>query len=84
MNENYNITLLNTPADQLPENLRINVRSRIDHTLLDPAATKDQIITLCEEALEFGFASVCDYKILRHISIEFLDRNFKQPKRIFK
>ncbi|MBR4304605.1 MAG: deoxyribose-phosphate aldolase [Clostridia bacterium] len=59
MNENYNITLLNTPADQLPENLRINVRSRIDHTLLDPAATKDQIITLCEEALEFGFASVC-------------------------
>ena len=59
MNENYNITLLNTESDKLPENLRINVRSKIDHTLLDPAATKDQIITLCEEALEYGFASVC-------------------------
>jgi len=59
MNENYNITLLNTESDKLPEHLRINVRSRIDHTLLDPAATSDQIINLCEEALEFGFASVC-------------------------
>ena len=59
MNENYNITLLNTESSQLPENLRVNVRSRIDHTLLDPAATKDQIITLCNEAIEFGFASVC-------------------------
>ena len=39
MNENYNITLLNTESDKLPENLRINVRSKIDHTLLDPAAT---------------------------------------------
>lgn len=59
MNENYNITLLNTASSELPENLRLNVRSKIDHTLLDPAATKEQIITLCNEALEFGFASVC-------------------------
>ncbi len=31
----------------------------IDHTLLAPATTTDQIIGLCEEAVEYGFASVC-------------------------
>jgi deoxyribose-phosphate aldolase len=31
----------------------------IDHTLLKPEATYDQIDTLCDEALKFGFASVC-------------------------
>jgi len=31
----------------------------IDHTLLKADATGDQIRRLCEEAVEFGFASVC-------------------------
>jgi deoxyribose-phosphate aldolase len=31
----------------------------IDHTLLKPEATRDQIETLCAEAREHGFASVC-------------------------
>ncbi len=31
----------------------------IDHTLLDPAATKGQIEQLCSEAKEHGFHSVC-------------------------
>jgi len=31
----------------------------IDHTLLKADATEEQIITLCEEAMEYGFASVC-------------------------
>jgi deoxyribose-phosphate aldolase len=31
----------------------------IDHTLLKPSATRDDIIKLCEEAKEFGFAAVC-------------------------
>jgi len=31
----------------------------IDHTLLKPDATYTQIETLCDEALKFGFASVC-------------------------
>ncbi len=35
-----------------------NVASIIDHTNLRPEATPDQIIRLCEEAREFGFASV--------------------------
>ena len=33
----------------------------IDHTLLKPEAGEDQIRTLCEEALHYGFASVCVY-----------------------
>lgn len=33
--------------------------SAIDHTLLKPEATPEQIRKLCSEAKEFGFASVC-------------------------
>jgi len=36
-----------------------NPASVIDHTLLKPDATADQISRLCEEAVEYGFASVC-------------------------
>lgn len=31
----------------------------IDHTLLKPEATKEQIENLCKEALQYDFASVC-------------------------
>src|ERR1700736_777362 len=31
----------------------------IDHTLLKPEASRDEIKTLCEEARRFKFASVC-------------------------
>lgn len=31
----------------------------IDHTLLKPQATSNQIISLCKEAKQYGFASVC-------------------------
>lgn len=31
----------------------------IDHTILKPEATEGQIIKLCSEAKEYGFASVC-------------------------
>lgn len=33
--------------------------SIIDHTLLKPDATEDQIIKICSEAKEYSFASVC-------------------------
>ncbi|MGI8811727.1 MAG: deoxyribose-phosphate aldolase [Pyrinomonadaceae bacterium] len=33
--------------------------SLIDHTLLKPEASEDDIRKLCDEAAEFGFASVC-------------------------
>jgi deoxyribose-phosphate aldolase len=36
-----------------------NIASIIDHTLLKADATKDEIMTLCNEAKEYQFASVC-------------------------
>jgi len=36
-----------------------NLASKIDHTLLKPDATPDEIKELCTEAKKFGFASVC-------------------------
>jgi len=36
-----------------------DVASLIDHTLLKPDATRAEIETLCREAAEFGFATVC-------------------------
>ncbi len=38
---------------------RVQLARLIDHTLLKPDATKDQIIKLCDEAVRYGFASVC-------------------------
>jgi len=32
---------------------------RIEHTLLKPEATSEQIDTLCDQALQYGFGSVC-------------------------
>ncbi len=36
-----------------------NYASYIDHTLLKPEATREQIIALCAEAKQYDFASVC-------------------------
>jgi deoxyribose-phosphate aldolase len=36
-----------------------NIAKMIDHTLLKPDATNEQLKQLCDEAMEFGFASVC-------------------------
>lgn len=43
-------------VDQLPPKV---VASLIDHTLLKPGATASHIDRLCDEAIEFGFKSVC-------------------------
>jgi deoxyribose-phosphate aldolase len=31
----------------------------IDHTILKPEATRDEVLKVCAEALQYGFASVC-------------------------
>ena len=41
---------INTPADLAPY---------IDHTLLKPDATEAQVKKLCEEAIQYGFCTVC-------------------------
>ena len=37
----------------------LNIAGMIDHTLLKPDATSDQVAQLCYEARKYGFASVC-------------------------
>ena len=37
----------------------MNLNQYIDHTLLKPEASKDQVVKLIEEAKEYNFASVC-------------------------
>ena len=37
----------------------MNIARTIDHTLLKPDATRENILSLCAEAREFGFFSVC-------------------------
>lgn len=48
---------LTTTLGGIPEDP--NVASMIDHTLLKPDATADQIAQLCYEARKYEFASVC-------------------------
>ena len=37
----------------------LSLAGMIDHTLLKPDATPEQIAQLCFEARKYGFASVC-------------------------
>ena len=39
--------------------MNILINKLIDHTLLKPEATSENIEKLCKEAIEYGFASVC-------------------------
>jgi len=41
------------------KNLAADMAGMIDHTILKPNATEDQIRQLCAETREFGFATVC-------------------------
>ncbi len=47
-----------SPAER-PGDIPGDLARYIDHTLLKPAATEEQIRKLCAEALEFNFRSVC-------------------------
>ena len=46
------------PAER-PGNIPGDLARYIDHTILKPNATEEQVRTLCAEALEFNFRSVC-------------------------
>lgn len=56
--------VINAGAERIEKGLDAPMPSReiaryIDHTLLKPNATRDEIVKLCEEAREHSFASVC-------------------------
>ncbi len=35
------------------------ILARVDHTLLSPTATREEILALCDDAMAFGCASAC-------------------------
>ena len=58
--------ILNSGADRIGTKIGINgskinreLAGIIDHTLLKPDASREQLIKVCEEAKQFGFATVC-------------------------
>lgn len=40
-------------------NVDVKLAGMIDHTLLKPDATREELVKLCEEARQFNFATVC-------------------------
>lgn len=59
-------------------NLDINLAEFIDHTLLTPTATPEQVIQWCHEADRFGFATVCVYPVHVRQAVELLHN--KRPQ----
>jgi deoxyribose-phosphate aldolase len=50
----------------------IDLAALIDHALLHPTATSEQVIKCCEEADRFGFATVCLYPVHVQQAVELL------------
>jgi deoxyribose-phosphate aldolase len=58
--------ILNSGADRIGAKVGINgsqmdreLAAIIDHTLLKPDASREQLLKVCDEAKQFGFATVC-------------------------
>jgi deoxyribose-phosphate aldolase len=58
--------ILDSGADRIGTKIGINgakidreLAAKIDHTLLKPDASREQLLKVCEEAKQFGFATVC-------------------------
>jgi deoxyribose-phosphate aldolase len=56
----------------------IDLAEFIDHALLDPTATPDQLAQACAEAERFGFRTVCIYPSYVRQAVELLHR--KRPQ----
>lgn len=52
----------------------INIAQFIDHTLLKPDATNADVAKLCEEALLYGFASVCVHPAYVRLATDLLNK----------
>jgi len=65
---------------QKSETDQIDVSSYIDHTLLKPTATKEEVQKLCEEAKTHHFAAVCVNGSRADQAIEFFQNNNHSSK----
>ena len=61
--------MANAPGNSSVENLA----SLIDHTLLKPEATRPEVLQLCDEAKQYGFASVVIHPCYVRLAAEQLD-----------
>jgi deoxyribose-phosphate aldolase len=57
-------TILAAGADRVSASERLTkidpaIAAMIDHTILKPEATRDDVVKVCREARQYGFASVC-------------------------
>jgi deoxyribose-phosphate aldolase len=52
-------TPVRTPGDNASRQIANPIAKKIDHTLLKPEATREEILAVCAQAVEHGFASVC-------------------------
>lgn len=59
-------------SDSLGNSSRLELASRIDHTLLNPGAPRDAVQTLCREAVEWEFASVCVHPCRVEVAVDAL------------
>lgn len=66
----YQNELPPTQGNPMPEG--IGIAGWIDHTLLKPEATEIQLKQLCEEAIQYRFASVCINPVFIPRAVEFL------------
>ncbi|WP_424357950.1 deoxyribose-phosphate aldolase [Methanocella sp. MCL-LM] len=58
-----------------------DIAGLIDHTLLRPDATESDIEKLCEEAVQYGFASVCTASCWTALARQYLDSK-KSPVKV--
>ena len=56
---------------------RRDILKRVDHTILAPTARWEQVKQICDEAMEFGTASVCIPPRLVHRAKEYVGKNMK-------
>jgi deoxyribose-phosphate aldolase len=61
---------LNAGTDELKIDKKL--ASMIDHTILKPEATCDEVRQICKEAMQYGFASVCVNSANVILAVEYL------------
>jgi deoxyribose-phosphate aldolase len=72
-------TVRNNEVSSVAEfSTEINLAEFIDHSLLNPAATPEQVLKCCEEADRFGFPTVCIFPNAVRQAVEFLHN--KRPQ----
>ncbi len=64
--------LIEIELDDAPQSTE-SIAAMIDHTLLKPDTTEEQIVALCKEAAEFNFGAVCVNSYWVNTCVELLD-----------